>query len=369
MARNDEIRAMISALGKYEIISENHEGMNAYSFRARHIPLDAAVFLKAWDVDPASDDLYTEARLLKELSESEHARLNLVRVIDAQRLDDETVLMAMEFVEDGSLLSQLQAHGAFALTDAVKITVGILHGLARMHCRQLVHRDLKPANIMIERADLWAKIGDFGSAAQFDIHGVSRRKSRRSALYTPPECWGDAPAHTRSSDLYQVGVTAHELINGPLPYTYESYLDAEAKRDIAKAAATTIADVGDPVTRDGIVNRAIARRASRRQLLDLTPTRIYVPDEVRRVIRKATSPQPGGRYASVTDFVAALEGIDCPNWCFVGDELHALNFRAADWLIKRDGSGFVALRRLGSGYRQWKRATSMQPLLSAINDV
>lgn len=369
MARNDEIRAMISALGKYEIISENHEGMNAYSFRARHVPLDAAVFLKAWDVDPTSNDLYTEARLLKELSESEHGRLNLVRVIDAQRLDHETVLMAMEFVNDGSLLSQLKEHGPFALTDALRITIGVLHGLARMHSRQLVHRDLKPANIMIERADLWPKIGDFGSVAQLDIHGVSRRRSRRSALYTPPECWTDAPAHTRSSDMYQVGVSAHELINGPLPYTYDSYLDAEAKREVAKAAATTIWDIGDPVTRDNIVNRAIARRASRRKLLDLTPTRIYVPDAVRRVIRKATSPQPGARYASVTDFVAALEQIDCPNWYLVDDELHALNFRGADWLIKRDSSNFVALRRLSSGYRHWKRDTSMPPLLAAINDI
>jgi len=359
---------MILALGKYEIVAENHEGMNAYSFRARHIPLDVAVFLKAWDVDPASDDLYTEARLLKEISESDHGRMNLVRVLDAQRLDDETVLMAMEFVEDGSLLGQLKEHGAFALGDALRITIGVLHGLAHMHSRGLVHRDLKPANIMIERAHLWPKIGDFGSVSQLDTNGVAARKSRRSALYTAPECWEDTPAHTRSSDMYQVGITAHELINGPLPYTYESYLDADAKRAVAKAGAKTIGDVSDPVHRDDIINRAIARRASKRSLLDLAPTRIYVPDAVRRVIRKATSPKPSARYASITEFVAALEQIDCPNWLIVDDELHAPNFRGADWLIKPASTGFVALRRLNSGYRHWKSNTDMLPLITAIHD-
>jgi serine/threonine protein kinase len=368
MARNTEIRAMISALGKYEIMAENHEGMNAYSFRARHIPLNVEVFLKAWDVDPASDDLYSEARLLNEISESDHGKMNLVRVLDAQRLDNETVLMAMEFVEDGSLLSQLRERGPFALADALRIVIGILHGLARMHSRQLVHRDLKPANIMIERADLWPKIGDFGSVAHMDSDGIATRKSRRSALYTPPECWRDPPAYTRASDMYQVGVTAHELINGPLPYRYDSYLDAQAMRDVAKAAATTISDVSDPVERDNIINRAIARRAVRRKLLDLSPTLDYVPDAVRRVIRRATSPQPNARYPSLTEFIAALEQIDCPNWFVDGDELHALDFRGADWLIKPLRTGFVARRRFSSGYRQWKTSTNLSPLIAAVND-
>lgn len=369
MPRREHIRTLIDGLQKYEVCADHNEGANSYSFFAKHLPLGIRAFLKVWDVDPASDDLYREARLLKEISEADHGRTNLVRVLDAERLDLETVLLAMEHVDGGSLLGQIKQNGAYPLMDALRITTGILHGVAQLHARELVHRDLKPANIVMDPVDLWPKIGDFGSVARLDENGISVRKSHHSALYVPPEGWCTPAEHTKLSDLYQVGVTAYELINGPLPYDYDSHLDAEALRDVAKLGARSIADVCDPVERDEIVNRAIFRRASRRKLLPLIPQRDYVPDAVTRVLRKATSPNPAHRYETATDFIAAVQRLDFPNWQMRGDAFHASAWRGADWIVQPAGSGeYIGLRRIKAGYRTWKSASNPQLLLESIND-
>jgi serine/threonine protein kinase len=112
--------------------------------------------------------------------------------------------------------------------DAVRVTKGIIRGTAELHARNLVHRDLKPANIMLDTERCAPKIGDFGSIAELDENGVSTRTSKRSALYTPPECWDASPRHSRASDLYQIGMVLHELVNGPLPYTAASERRAAA---------------------------------------------------------------------------------------------------------------------------------------------
>lgn len=368
MPRREHIRKLIEGLNKYQLCGDHHEGANSYSFFANHLPLGIPAFLKAWDVDPSSDDLYREARLLKEISEADHGRTNLVRVLDAERLDDETVLLAMECVDGGSLLHQMQKNGPFAMMDALKITSGILHGVAQLHARELVHRDLKPANVLMDPSASWPKIADFGSVAQLSENGTTSRKSQHSVLYIPPEGWKCPAEYAKPSDLYQVGVTAYELINGPLPYDYDSHLDAQAHRELAAIGATCINDVDDPVERDGVVNRAIFRRASRRKLLNLTAQREYVPDAIARVIRKATSPNPADRYQTASDFIAAIEHLDFPNWKSCGDEFHASNWRGADWIVRREKSEFVAFRRIKGGYRSWKTASTARLLIETINE-
>src|SRR4051794_18116330 len=98
MPSADDIRQKISALGKYEIVMENTEGASAYAFRARHLPLACDAFLKVYDVDPDAGDLYREARVLKEICDQSGCE-NLVRVLDAERLTEDQVLIAMQFVE------------------------------------------------------------------------------------------------------------------------------------------------------------------------------------------------------------------------------------------------------------------------------
>src|SRR4051812_7201662 len=134
----DEIVALIQAAGKYELHDENSEGMNAYAFIARHRPLDKAVFLKVYDADTESAELFREPRFLVEATTARDRNRNLVEIYDAELLGDEYVLVAMEYVDGGSILGKL-ALGPLGLMDAIRSAVGILHGVARLHTVGLVH--------------------------------------------------------------------------------------------------------------------------------------------------------------------------------------------------------------------------------------
>src|SRR4051812_40081463 len=140
----DEIVGLIQAAGKYELRDENREGMNAYAFIARHRPLDKDVFLKVYDADTQSAELFREPRFLLEATTAGDQNRNLVEIYDAELLGDQYVLVAMEYVDGGSILRHL-APGPLGLMDALGSAVGILHGIARLHAAGLVHRDIKPA--------------------------------------------------------------------------------------------------------------------------------------------------------------------------------------------------------------------------------
>jgi serine/threonine protein kinase len=148
MSTRDEIRALILAAQKYRLGEENAEGMNAYAFIARHIRLNRNVFLKVYDAVPESAELFREPRFLVEATSNSSGSRNLVQVFDAEMLSESFVLLAMEYVEGGSVLRHLQS-GPLPLMRAINVTIGVLHGVARLHGAGLVHRDIKPANILL----------------------------------------------------------------------------------------------------------------------------------------------------------------------------------------------------------------------------
>jgi hypothetical protein len=214
----EDIINIIKAASKYELRDENTEGMNAYAFVARHRPLDRDVFLKVYDADPSSAELFREPRFLVEVTHGDDRASNLVEIYDAELLGDQYVLVAMEYVDGGSILRQLES-GPFGLMDAIGSAVGLLHGVARLHAAGLVHRDIKPANVLLtRRGDLWVpKLGDFGSVARLASPIATVSASRHSALYVPPEGWAEPSCYGIRSDLYQVGMVLHEMVNGALP--------------------------------------------------------------------------------------------------------------------------------------------------------
>lgn len=64
---------------------------------------------------------------------------------------------------DGEPLSTRIADGPLPLTEAARITIGIVRDLGAAHDVGIVHRDIKPANLMLTPADE-VKIVDFGLA-------------------------------------------------------------------------------------------------------------------------------------------------------------------------------------------------------------
>lgn len=370
-----EIRQIIELTGKYRLIEENTEGANAFAFRAHHVPLDIPVFLKVLDADP-SGDLYEEPRFLVEATKSDGSESNLVRVHDAQRLGKEFILVAMEFVEGGSILSRL-SDGPFPMMEAVGAAIGILHGLGQLHSSLLVHRDIKPANVLLTQryGRIWPKITDFGSVARLSCAGSCVTASRHSALYVPPEGWETPSRYDVRSDLYQVGLVLFEMVHGSLPYDGESYLDRQAKRDIRELGGQSLRGLSS-FDQCKVVERAIARASAGKGIISFRPLQPFVPTSLARVINKAVSADPAIRYQTPSEMIGDLEALLLPNWKLSSTtgQIHAQAWSGWDWCVERDprqSEQWVVLRsRQNSGnFRRWKNAPNQRAACRLVFDV
>lgn len=359
-----EIQQLVAATGKYKIEVEHTEGANAYAFRAHHIPLDLLVFLKVLDTGPTAD-LFAEPRLLVEATKADSGESNLVRVHDAQRLGDDYVLVAMEYVAGGSILSRLNA-GPLPMMEAACTAVGILHGLAQLHQSLLVHRDIKPANVLLSQrfGRLWPKITDFGSVARLAHVGDSVTASRHSALYVPPEGWATPSRYDVRSDLYQVGLVLFEMVHGTLPYSGDAYLDLKAKRELRELAAASAGSIDD-FDKQKAVERALARAADGRGVASFGQMQPYVPKSLTRIINKAVSPDPAVRYQTPSEMIGDLEALQFPNWQPManGEQYAANGWSGWNWTIGKDlkkPEQWVILRsrEAAAKFRRWATAES-----------
>lgn len=111
---------------------------------------------------------------------------------------------------------------------ACRLLVQIASGLKAAHDQGVIHRDIKPANCFVTEEDDQpvVKLVDFG-IAKFD-HGSQEEPITRTSQvlgtpsYLAPELVRTRnPASTRS-DVYSLGVMAHRMLTGRLPFGGET---------------------------------------------------------------------------------------------------------------------------------------------------
>jgi serine/threonine protein kinase len=131
--------------------------------------------------------------------------------------DDGVAFLVMELV-DGKPLSLLLRERGTLQPDQVRSIVGqCALALGVAHEARVVHRDVKPANILV-RDDGLVKLTDFGIARALDASGHTRAGDLLGTpSYLSPEQALGQPA-TGASDLYALGVVAHEMLTGSKPF-------------------------------------------------------------------------------------------------------------------------------------------------------
>ncbi len=209
--------------GRYEILqSLAHGGMGSV-YIASQIDLGRRVAVKVVaEEDP--DLLERFRREAMALADVSHP--GIVEIYDFIRDAPDSPgrsYLVMTFIDGQDLESYIQAQPEkrLAPAEAVELVLPVVSAIVELHANGIIHRDLKPANLVrFLRADgrPSAKLVDFGISRRAVDEGLT---ATGSVLGTPSYIAPEAMfgrGHTPLSDVYSLGATIFELVQGTPPF-------------------------------------------------------------------------------------------------------------------------------------------------------
>ncbi|KAH8428801.1 serine/threonine-protein kinase [Aspergillus melleus] len=126
----------------------------------------------------------------------------------------ETLNIILEYCENGSLHSIAKNFGRFPENLVGLYMSQVLHGLLYLHEQGVIHRDIKGANILTTKQGL-VKLADFGVASR--TTGLSESSVVGTPYWMAPEVI-ELSGATTASDIWSLGCTVIELLEGRPPY-------------------------------------------------------------------------------------------------------------------------------------------------------
>ena len=212
---------------------------------------------------------------------------NVVRIYDVQH-GDERPWIVMEYVPARSLLQVIKESGPLPVDQAAGIGLGVLSALDAAYRVGVVHRDVKPSNVLIAD-DGRVLLTDFGSA-MIDEKGEGALTQTGIILGSPRYIAPERAAtgvSSLESDLWSLGATLYEAVEGRAPYTRETTL------------ATLVAlatEKPDPVERAGplkpVINGLLQKKPEARMRLAEVEERLRRIADVQSAVWLHSVPAP-----------------------------------------------------------------------------
>jgi len=240
----------------------------------------------------------------------------------------------MEYVDGQTIASILERRGSFPPQEAFRIAQAIAAVVAHFHEQGVLHRDIKTNNI---------KIGSDGRIKVLDF-GIARLQSTRNLTSTgvvigtpgmlaPEQVNGQTV--TPATDVWQFGVMVYEMLSGRLPFRADNTRELYAQILNAKPAP-----------------------------LITHPT---LPAGFEKVVNRCLQKDPGKRYASGRELLAALDALEgrkesapapvpAPRFEAVIDAKPPVSLR----LVGLIAGGVVVLVAIVVGVVQWSRPTTAE---------
>ncbi|MEO0563851.1 MAG: serine/threonine-protein kinase [Chloroflexota bacterium] len=258
-------------IGQFSVLEEIGRGGMATVYRATQQSINRDVALKVLPRSFLHDPGFFERfeREVDVIAHLEHP--HIVPIYDYGKADGMPYI-AMRYLAGGSL-HKLIRQETQDLRDLIRPVRQIAQALDHAHQQGIIHRDLKPGNILLDTSDN-AYLSDFGIARVLDSD-LTGSAIIGTPSYMSPEQANGEPLDGRS-DVYALGMVVFELITGTEPFQ----------------AATPIA----------MLLKQINERVP-----SLTEYADDIPEDVDRVIAKATEKQPDNRYDTAVEFAAAFE--------------------------------------------------------------
>ncbi|MFF3392400.1 serine/threonine-protein kinase [Streptomyces sp. NPDC002669] len=145
---------------------------------------------------------------------------NVVAVHDRVESGNQ-VWIVMDLLDARSLADLMRAEQRLSVRRTAAIGLQVLGGLRAVHEARVVHRDVKPSNILFAKDD-FAILADFGIATFDGAVPLTRAGELIGTFkYLAPELLGqtsEQSAATPASDLWSLGVTLYEMVEGRHPF-------------------------------------------------------------------------------------------------------------------------------------------------------
>ena len=264
---------------RYSVDRELGKGGMAVVYLARDRKHDRPVAIKI--LRPEALDRESGRRFLLEiriLGRLQHP--HILALLDSGVTDEAQPrpYFVMPYVEGETLRQRLAREGPLPVPETLRLVREIGEALHYAHGEGLVHRDVKPENVLLSRGH--ALVADFGIARFAEIAARDRMTRTGLSIGTPtymsPEQAGGEREVDARSDQYSLACVLYELLAGQPPFTGPTFVAILARQMI------------DPVP-------------------PLTTVRPGVPASVWGATERALSKTAADRFATVAEFLAALE--------------------------------------------------------------
>lgn len=263
---------------RYQIESLLGEGTLGEVYRARHLELGRVfavkVLKRSLSNRPSSCERFLrEARAAGKIDHSK-----VVRITDSGMTDDRPFFV-ME-LSPGVSLEKLLGGDLMEPRRAAHVARQIAEGLRAAHEAGVIHRALKPSNILIDANDRDSvKVLDFGLARVLGEQSLTEPGLVVGAPeYMSPEHAAGGEADARS-DQYSFGLVLYQMLAGRLPFRGSSFSE--------------------------VVEKQLHERP---EPLNTTFPHSDLLEELEPVVMRCLQKDPGLRFESMAEVIAALDG-------------------------------------------------------------
>jgi serine/threonine protein kinase len=277
------LRASVGEIvGDYTLVAPIAHGGMGEVWEAVDGRLRRTVALKLIRPDKLTDDL--RGRFITESQAQARLHHDGIAQIFQADTEAERPFIAMELIRGAQRLDLVLKHQRLPVVARLDLLRKIADAVAHAHQQHVIHLDLKPSNILV-RADGQPKILDFGGGRITDAPFSESDVAIATPQYMSPEqATLDLRRVDERSDIYALGVIAHELFEGSLPYDL---------------AGKTFSEVCDEICGPH-APKALTRLAGAAR------------QEIGAVVGRALEKKPEARYQSMADFrddlAALLDG-------------------------------------------------------------
>jgi serine/threonine-protein kinase len=257
-------------IGRYRIVARLGKGAMGVVYSALDEKMERQVAIKVMMAD-LEEDPETSARFYREArTAGQLAHRNVITIYDMGD-DGGRPYIVMELVEGHTLSDYLTHPESKPLEVKVDLMRQIAEGLQAAHSHGIFHRDVKPANLLV-RSDGSLKILDFGIARLASSNMTASGLIVGTPDYMSPEQTRGQEVDQRS-DIFSAGAVFYFILTGRKPF-----------------AAADLRGVLNKVEHD-----------------DPLPLReTEAPAALARIVMKALSKPPSGRYQHCSELVADL---------------------------------------------------------------